>query len=314
MPPTSAYTHVPYMRAHVRRSSQLVGRAVAVLIFFTEVEYLLQIHYGPTVCQWLDTVCGTDAVPSYEINPTTVDCLWKLMKRNQKQEKVISFVIDDLRQKAAEYSMEATRIGNVLSNIGLSCGSLSKSGTASLSTLVNMALVLHTKDASDTSLMLAISELYLTRFRQSESQSLEEKVLSELLAKTKTAFLKDSMLKKTLQGLDDDARQQDPEIEKKAKQAAFLRAKSKEYRKVINQLQEKLKSSGVDSTLYHSTLLRRSEELQTSRDKLHSLRAKLDSYQSLPPDLALAKVKVEEARRELVSIFGQDPVYGGGLL
>lgn len=254
------------------------------------------------VCQWLDAIFGTDAVPSYEINPTTIDCLWKMMKKNEKQDNAINLVIDDLRQKANEYSNEATRIGRMLSGVGLSFNSLSNSGTASLSTLVDMALILRTKDACDTSLMLAISDLYLLISRQAATRKLEEKMSSELQAKKTAILLKNTTLKQRLKLLEDEAAEHDVKMKKGTKQMALLQATGKEERKSIRHLEEKLRSSGVNSELYHSTLIRRSEELKASRETLHSLRAKLDSYQSLPPDLALAKVKVEEARRELAAI------------
>lgn len=251
------------------------------------------------VQNWLEGLFGGDPVPQFEINPRTVEILHGIMRKNQQQDNAASILVEDHQQKAKEYSVETERMSNILKKIGLSPGSLSQSGTASLRNLTNVALLLDTKDASNSSLLLALSESAQVPRRIQEAHKMEQKMSSELTAKTKTGLIRANALKKALDALEERSKYQGPELEKKAKQAGFLQSKGQEYKNRIHELKNELKLSGADPALLHRTLVRKADGLKELRTKLHPIRAKLDSYQELPPDLELARVKVEEAKRDL---------------
>ena len=88
----------------------------------------------------------------------------------------------------------------------------------------------------------------------------------------------------------------------KAKEAAMLHTKVRDYRHQIKDKHRQLLESGVNPELYHQAIVKRAEELQAIKDKMAPMMVKLDSYHSLPPDVALATVRLEEAKRELSSL------------
>ncbi|XP_060572037.1 HAUS augmin-like complex subunit 1 [Ruditapes philippinarum] len=132
---------------------------------------------------WLERVFGDQSVPSYELNQSTVSMLFNLMRRNEQKEKDCQLLIEDLRQKAEEYNVESRRIEAILQNINLTTASLSQSGLMSLRTLANLALSLHTKDASDTSFLLALQHLEDEIRKTEESRRAQQKILNNLIRK-----------------------------------------------------------------------------------------------------------------------------------
>ena len=48
-----------------------------------------------------------------------------------------------------------------------------------------------------------------------------------------------------------------------------------------------------------------SQDLEALNSELAPLKATLDSYHDLPPNVSLARVKIEEAKRELVRTDGK---------
>lgn len=58
------------------------------------------------VQNWLERVFGGNPVPQYEINEDTIGILHRLMKKNESQDRAVSMIVDDLKQKALEYKAE----------------------------------------------------------------------------------------------------------------------------------------------------------------------------------------------------------------
>merc|ERR1712178_230692 len=119
------------------------------------------------------------------------------------------------------------------------------------------------------------------------------------------ALLKSNELHKVLEGLEEQAIRQAPAQADKVKNSRFLEKKAEHYRNLVRKLQVELNQTGMDRSLFHSKLVKRAEELEELKKRLQPMRAKLDSYQALPPDVSLAKVKVEEAKAELAAIEGE---------
>ncbi len=54
----------------------------------------------------MEQVFGREAIPHYEINQRTVTLLHELMLKSNQQDKYARICIDDMAQKAEEYSIE----------------------------------------------------------------------------------------------------------------------------------------------------------------------------------------------------------------
>ncbi|OWF34867.1 HAUS augmin-like complex subunit 1 [Mizuhopecten yessoensis] len=149
------------------------------------------------------------------------------------------------------------------------------------------------------SYMLALQALQDELFKTEESYRQEQTTLQQLRDKSKNALLKYNTIKRSLSVLQEQAKSRHPEMEGKAKETVFSRSKAKEYKEKISQLQKMLSSTGVDSSVYHRELVHKSEELQKLKDQMAPLKGKLQTYHSLPPDISLTKVKLEEMKREV---------------
>ncbi|XP_072167164.1 HAUS augmin-like complex subunit 1 [Diadema setosum] len=251
---------------------------------------------------WLQRVFGDLTIPQYEINQRTVTVLYDLMLRSEERDRDRQLLIDDLNQKTEEYHAEASRLSAILQNVGLSPASLSQSGNVSLRTLSNVAQILDLKVASDTNYFLAMTDLSREQIKVEDCRHEENLLNQNLFKKTKSAMIKSDSLKRAMTSLEDQAKEQGPQLEEKTRQAGFYHSKTKEYRNQLEVLEENLTESEVDPSVYHQSLVKLSEHLETLNSKLAPLRAKLESYNDLPPNVSLAKVKIEEAKRELASL------------
>jgi len=68
----------------------------------------------------------------------------------------------------------------------------------------------------------------------------------------------------------------------------------------ISRLKEELKRNGVRDKIYHSKILQESQAVLALHEQLVPLRASLESYKGLPPDLRLAKQHVNHLQILLV--------------
>lgn len=251
---------------------------------------------------WLEKIFGNQPVPKYEINSFTLDTLTALMHRNKIQDQSAELVRQDLRIKAEEYGTEADRCSRTLQKLGLSREALSQSGNISLKTLVEASVLLEVQTPSHSNHLLAMSADCEEKMSVANQRRLEQQLCSRLLSKTKAQLKLICCLRKVLENLDEQASLDLPDFEKKGKTTEFLRTKSKEYMQILETLKKELASSGAEPSIYHSTLMKKSEDLTKAKEKLHSLKAKLDSYHALPPDISLARVKIEEVKAELASL------------
>lgn len=251
---------------------------------------------------WLEKLFGDSAVPQYEVNDWTLGVLHQLMAGNERLNSYSVCIQEDLHQKAKEYKTEGSRLAGILEQLGLTAGSMSESGKASLATLSGAALSLDVHDTSDTSILLALDAQSARREGLQEERRMEQRVAAQLLAKHNAALLQASNLNRALQRLEEQTKKQGRELEKKAKQSAFLQVKASDYKVQAKKLNRELSRSGVDPTIYHATLVKLSQELEELQKKVQAMKTKLASYHSLPPDLALSRAKVEETKHELAKL------------
>ncbi|XP_062599416.1 HAUS augmin-like complex subunit 1 [Saccostrea cucullata] len=251
---------------------------------------------------WLENVFAGDDIPEFEINATSLSLLYNLMRCNEHADRDTKLLVEDYRQKAEEYNIEARRCEGVLKRMNLSIASLSQAGVISLRVIANLALILQIKDTSDTSFLLAMQHLDDEIYKAEEARRKEERNLQILTEKIKTAMVKQSHLKKAMDVLEQKAACQQPETEKRMKDVHFIRSKTKEYQDKIKQMQKSLQKLKVDPSIYHNSLVQSSKELQKLQEEMSPLQSKLQTYSSLPPDLSSIKVKIEELKVKLAGL------------
>lgn len=254
------------------------------------------------VRDWLEKIYCNETIPQYEINERTLEILMKLKQRNEERDGEAQIVIKDYQEKTEEYHAEAERLSAILQIIGLSSTNLSQSGNVSLRALAMAALTLGIKDASITSYFQALTKLATDSLDVEEQRFHDQRTISKLFSRTKEALMKVETLKRSLEQMNEEAKTVGPEMNKKMRQSGFLQNKTKDYSKQMQELKIELEKNGVDPTIYHQNLVKLAEELENIQNKIVPLKSKLDSYRSLPPNISLARVKIEEMRRELATV------------
>ncbi|XP_053153872.1 HAUS augmin-like complex subunit 1 [Hemicordylus capensis] len=255
------------------------------------------------VALWLKKTYGDQPIPPYEADARTIDILYELAECNESRDGDISLLIDDMKQKTSEYESDGNYLQDLLTeSLDLSFSSLSKASTSYLNTLVDTALVLETKDTSLASFIPAINDLTSDLYA-AESKNKEMELELTNLRKKLTAAL---VLEKRLQ--DDLAKTEELLVTEKAKADSrtqnmkFLKDKSADFQFRIKSAEEQLSASGMDASLTHESLVSLSEKLKELKKQAAPLKKKLDSYLDLTPSPSLARVKIEEAKRELETL------------
>ncbi|XP_030743117.2 HAUS augmin-like complex subunit 1 [Echinops telfairi] len=257
-----------------------------------------QLQKGAQVAAWLKTVFGDQPVPPYEVNPRTTEVLAHLSERNKARDRDVALVIEDLKQKASEYESEAKHLQDLLlQSVNFSLANLSSTGSMYLNALVDIAMVLETKDSSLTSFIPAVndltSDLFLTKSKNEEIK-LE---LSKLEKNLTGTLVLEKCLQEDLKKAEQHLSKEKARADRRLQNMEFLKAKSEELRCGVTTAEEQLSARGMDASLSHQSLLALAEELKR---QTAPLKKKLESYLDLMPNPSLAQVKIEEAKRELV--------------
>ncbi|KXJ22669.1 HAUS augmin-like complex subunit 1 isoform X1 [Exaiptasia diaphana] len=254
---------------------------------------------------WLEDVIQEDSIPQYEINSKTMSILTQLAERNKRINSDTEIVAEDMRQKAVEYDLEAQRMQKVLDYLGLSLSSLSQSGDHSIKILSDIALLLGLKDCTSSSLLLGIINQSRTLNKVLDDRAEESSIYSKLISKTKSALVQANSLQRTFESLEEQHTLHKPVLEKRSHETEFFHNKAKQYHKIVREAEEYQKSLRLESSIFHENLVKKSEDVNYLKEKSKPLKDKLEIYQDLPPDLSLAKVKVEEAKLQLARLEEQ---------
>lgn len=258
---------------------------------------LLERHKEISV--WLENLFCGKPVPQYEINRNTVGKLYDFMKRNKELDRLTKICIDDVARKTQEYAVEATSCKQSLEDIGLSCTTLSQSGLSSLKILSELAFALDLKDCTYSSYAMSMSDLSCKMEETKSELRRNQTENTNLQDRTKEGCKEREMLARNFELSEQQACVEKPLREKRSKETHFLKGKAKEYNMLIENLQETIQQTGLTQDLYHENLELISEELTGIRGHISVLKTKLSSFHNLPPDMSLARVKIEEAKQDL---------------
>ncbi|XP_053887185.1 HAUS augmin-like complex subunit 1 isoform X1 [Malaclemys terrapin pileata] len=262
------------------------------------------------VTLWLKRTFGDQPIPQYEVNSRTVDILSELAECNETRDKDVSLVIDDMKQKTAEYESEGDHGTSnssytnylqelLMESVTLSFNSLSSAGTSYLNALVDSAMALETRDTSLASFIPAINDL-TSDLHATESRNREmELELTSLRKKLTAALVLEKHLQEDLKKTEEHLAMEKAKADSRTQNMKFLKDKSEDFKFRIKAAEEQLSASGMDPSLTHQSLVSLSEKLSELKQQTVPLKKKLESYLDLTPNPSLARVKIEEAKREL---------------
>ncbi|XP_042687116.1 HAUS augmin-like complex subunit 1 [Centrocercus urophasianus] len=239
-------------------------------------------------------------VPQFEVNAQTIDLLHMFVEYSEEKERDVSFLIEDMKQRAAEYDADAEHLQNLLTeSLDLSPSCLSEEGTAHLKTLVDIAMILETEDAYLTSFFCAISNRSLElHAAESKNKEMEQELLN-VKKKMTAVLLLEEQLEKDLEKVKTHLEIEGAKSDSRSQNLQFLRDKCEDLKIRIKTAEEQLTGSGLDQSLLHESLVGLSEKLAGMQEEIVHLKMDLECYLDLPPNLSLARVKIEEAKREL---------------
>ncbi|XP_006034917.1 HAUS augmin-like complex subunit 1 isoform X1 [Alligator sinensis] len=255
------------------------------------------------ICQvtlWLKKVYGDQPIPQYKVNARSVDILHQLAECNETRDRDISLLMDDMKQKTAEYGLEANYLQDLLAqsvNLSLTC--LSKMGTHYLNALVDSAMALETKDTSLASFIPAINDL-TSDLHKVESRNRElELELTTFREKLTKALVLEKRLQDDLKKTEEHVMVEKAKADSRTQNMKFLKNKSEDFKFRIKAAEEQLVANRMDPSLTHESLVSLSEKLAELKQQTRPLKKKLKSYLDLTPNPSLARVKIEEVKREL---------------
>ncbi|KAM9632098.1 HAUS augmin-like complex subunit 1 [Trichechus inunguis] len=255
------------------------------------------------VAAWLKKIFRDHPIPQYEVNPRTTEILYHLSERNKARDRDVSLVIEDLKQKASEYESEAKHLQDLLmESVNFSPASLSSTGSRYLNALVDIAVVLETKDTSLTSFIPAVNDLTSDLFRIKYKNEEIELELAKLGKNLTTTLILEKRLQEDLKKAEQHLSTERARVDHRLQNMDFLKAKSEEFRFGIKAAEEQLSARGMDASLSHQSLVALSEKLAELKQQTKPLKKKLESYLDLMPNPSLVQVKIEEAKRELDTI------------
>ncbi|XP_023258343.1 HAUS augmin-like complex subunit 1 [Seriola lalandi dorsalis] len=258
------------------------------------------------VNSWLSAVFGDQPVPQFEVNTRTVDVLYQLAQSSEARCSDTALLIEDLKQKASEYQADGAHLQDVLlQGVGLSCASLSKPAADYLSALVDNAMVLGVRDTSLGSFMPAVNNLTNELLEAEKSNRRLERELRALRKRLGATLVLRSNLQEDINKTVKAQAVESAKAEEKLLNMDFVTAKGKELSNRRERAEAQLVSRNMDKSITHQAIVQLSEEVTTLKQEIIPLKKKLEPYMDLSPNPSLAKVKIEEAKREMAALDAQ---------
>ncbi|XP_071547665.1 HAUS augmin-like complex subunit 1 [Panulirus ornatus] len=254
------------------------------------------------VLQWLQEVYGEEQIPPYEKTERSIGILHQLMTASKCSEGNAKVLAEDYAKKAAEYSGEGRQLGKWLEPVKIKTSILSQESQKGLMALASTAQVLDVQIPTSTNIILAMNQLEMDHMQVVNEREQERGRTFRLLEMRKELSRKLDEIRGILQQAEATWSQQQEEYARDIKQEEFIREKKKNYSNDIIQYEAKLSQVGVTENIKHGTLVKQWSELQELEKQMKNLELQLKNY-TLPPDITLAEVKVQEARQELAAIM-----------
>uniref|UniRef100_A0A674HW76 HAUS augmin like complex subunit 1 n=2 Tax=Emydidae TaxID=8476 RepID=A0A674HW76_9SAUR len=123
--------------------------------------------------------------------------------------------------------------------------------------------------------------------------------LTSLRKKLTAALVLEKHLQEDLKKTEEHLAMEKAKADSRTQNMKFLKDKSEDFKFRIKAAEEQLSASGMDPSLTHQSLVSLSEKLSELKQQTVPLKKKLESYLDLTPNPSLARVKIEEAKREL---------------
>jgi len=185
---------------------------------------------------------------------------------------------------------------NILKNLDVSPLSLSSSGHNYLERIAELMALVQLYDLNHDNFCESFVRELGRRDQLDREVVLRKKQVDIINKKLNTIHKKFELLKNHVQGSSNTPDCVNTDSEKQS-QFQYLAAKCSKYSTQIAHLRRRLDISTKYCT--HANLSNRAEHLTQLRKQISTMKSELDTYIEFPADINMAKVKLEEAKRQL---------------
>ena len=259
----------------------------------------------PSIRAWLETLFEGEPIPNYEVNQESLELLSEIAKLSQSRKRSLTAAAEVQRRQAEEYRAEAKRISNNLAKLNLSPDELSGPTGDFVEVLAELAQVLGLDEPTEDELALKLAEVQLKTAKIPAKDYSNRKELDSEKEEKLKSIENIARSKQVLKKAEKDLERSKAQTNKFKNELHFLGEKSKEYDKKSFRHESELKKNGYSKEIDHDSILALRKQLDDLEETHEPLKTKLKSYQSLPPDLELGRVKVAEAQKELDDLSHQ---------
>ncbi|KAG0021657.1 hypothetical protein BGZ80_001965 [Entomortierella chlamydospora] len=227
----------------------------------------------------------------------------ELIQLNETQDKNARQAILALQNISNSYRNEDSKLKEQIHVFGFHKDLLSPDSRALLSQLSDLAMLLGISETTLATFHQSLANLhldtiqYLQKQRQQEVQLL---ALGENQARAQEGLDKLLKLRRQLR----EQREADGDIEQRTRRrsAELSRIRAEEDKKALQRMLQTHQDSGLDVDTEKVTLLHldsKHKAIVELEQQLHAQETTLSAYQEIPPDYALAKLKLKEATLQL---------------
>ncbi|XP_057677048.1 HAUS augmin-like complex subunit 1 [Corythoichthys intestinalis] len=256
--------------------------------------------------RWLASMFGDLAFSQLEVNARTMDILDQLARSSDVRCRHICLLAEDINHKAAEYGAEGAHLQEVIEQgLDVSSALLSKSSEDLLSSLADNVTVLALRDTSLYSWMPALNCLTDRLLAAKKADAEVERELLVLRKKLSDALVMRGRLQDNVNKACDAQAVESAKAEGRSLNMDFLKEKAQETYNKRQGKETQLASRNMKESLSHQALVQLSEEVTALKAEIEPLRKKLQRFMDLIPNPSLARVKIEEAKRELAALDAQ---------
>ena len=248
---------------------------------------------------WLKDVYGGD-LPPFEVNEDTIRILKQIFDKNKSSEAGLSIVLEEIREKSAEYQTETDRLRKILNSLYFSPDKLPASLNELIASLASLAVILRSRDPRLPSLSLLLSQHMISVKDADLSDAFpSDRINLSVLDRIAAVDREMSELRIKTESVRENSAREKESQPRKQSEMIFLQKKRQEYVDSRIELEQELAASAFREEVSHSNVSSFRKEISNMNGLLSELQKRKHYYNALPLNTTLAKVKLEEAKLEL---------------
>lgn len=254
-------------------------------------------HKQELVFKWLQDIFADEPVPSFNQSITFICHLYELITHELDVQRKFTAHSEFIATCVKDYNEDLDRAVSTVHRLGLShCVTSPDNATTNLAFI---ASDLSLSALDDSAYLLALTDLLLNKEETAgQVQSLNKRMYEErqeLTDAIKLSAQLDCLLSKVSE------RQAEDESAMKglSRETEFLQNKVVKYEADQRKQERRVSHAGVSRNLTHSKLVSDFNELQEFTGQTERTKSELAKFADLPPDIDLARVRLEVAKSEL---------------